>query len=283
MREALRGLLLSLSLLLPSVSAFGDALDDIGAKGVVNLGYRTDAAPLSFLDGSNRPAGFSVDLCRRIVEDIGKAVGKPVTANFVSVGTHDRFTALENRTIDILCGADTVTLQRREEVDFTLLTFVAGGTFMTRASAPPIDIRSDKVSNIGVLARTTSEAALRKLVDSGTVKMNVVPVDTHDVAIGFLMSNVLDGYFGDDQLLLALKSRTGNPSALDVSTDLVTLEPYALAVKRGEDRLRLLSDRTLAGLYRSGEVYRIIEPWFPQARPGALLRALYTLQGFAEE
>lgn len=276
-------LAVGLSACLLSTAAVGDVLDTIAERGIINLGHRTDAAPFSFLDGTNRAAGFSVDLCRRIVEDIGKVVGKPVATKFVPVGANDRFQALHEGTIDLLCEASTVTLKRREQVDFTLMTFVTGTTFMTRASAAPIEADAGKVPKIGVLAKTTSETILARLVENGQAKLDVVPVDTHDVAIGFLMSDVLDGYFGDQELLRSLQLRYSDPSAIVVSTTLMTVEPYALAVRRGEDRLRLISDRTLAEIYRSQEIFRLIEQWFPNAKPSPTLRTLYLLQGLPEE
>jgi polar amino acid transport system substrate-binding protein/glutamate/aspartate transport system substrate-binding protein len=269
---------LALPFLLIASSAYSDTVDDIAQRRTMNIGYRTDAPPFSTLDSTNRPAGFAIELCQRIVDAVGKATGKPIAPVFVPVSASDRFDALEKKKIDILCGPTTVTLKRREQVDFTLFTFVTGGTLMIRAKSEPPDMESGANPKIGVLANTTSEAALKRLVDTRQLKIEIVPVDTHDIAIGLLNSGVLDGYFADRDLLWDRKNNAADPSAFAIAENLLTYEPYALAVPRGEDRLRLISDRTLAELYRSGEIFKLIERWFPGARPSNLLTALYFIQ-----
>ena len=278
MTRLLRIASLALPFLLIASSAYSDTVDDIAQRRTMNIGYRTDAPPFSTLDSTNRPAGFAIELCQRIVDAVGKATGKPIAPVFVPINASDRFDALEKRKIDILCGPTTVTLKRREQVDFTLFTFVTGGTLMIRAKSESPDMESGANPKIGVLANTTSEAALKRLVDTRQLKIEIVPVDTHDIAIGLLNSGVLDGYFADRDLLWDRKNNAADPSAFAIAENLLTYEPYALAVPRGEDRLRLISDRTLAELYRSGEIFHLIERWFPGAKPPNLLTALYFIQ-----
>jgi polar amino acid transport system substrate-binding protein/glutamate/aspartate transport system substrate-binding protein len=279
LRRASIVFLLSLS----SLPAQADVIDQIAARGSINLGYRIDAAPFSFLDATNRAAGFSIDLCLRITDDISKLVKKPIKTRFVVVDSSDRFDALANGTIDLLCGADTVSLSRREQVDFTLFTFVTGGTFMIRAKPGETGpVVFDRKVKVGVLTGTTSEKALQQLVDSGKLDVEIVPVDTHDVAIGLLNSGVLDSYFGDRELLWDRRMHAADPSAFAISDELLSYEPYALALKRGENRLRLISDRTLSELYRSGDIYQTIERWFPNGKPSKLLSAIYFLQSLSD-
>jgi len=263
-------------------SAHSDSIDDITKRHTINLGYRTDAAPFSSMDGTNRPSGFSVELCLRIAAAVGRETGQPIAPVFVPVGTSDRFDALTQKKIDIECGATTVTLKRRELVDFTLFTFVTGGTLMVRTKGPQPDLESGANPKIGVLNNTTSEAALKRLSATRNLKIEIVPVDTHDIAIGFLTSGVLDGYFADRDLLWDRRNKAADPSAFAISDTLMTYEPYALPIRRGDDRLRLIGDRTLAELYRSGEILRLIERWFPNAKPSNMLIALYFMQSLDE-
>lgn len=272
----------ALSVLFNTAVAHSDVIDDITKRRTVNIGYRTDAAPFSFSDATNKPSGFSVELCLRIAGAISAATGQPIAPVFVPVSSSDRFDALTEKKIDIECGASTVTLKRREQVDFTLFTFVTGGTLMVRAKGPQPDLESGANPKIGVLANTTSEAALNRLAETRQLKIEVVPVDTHDIAIGFLNSGVLDGYFADRDLLWDRRNNAADPAAFAIADNLLTFEPYALAIGRGETRLRLISDRTLAELYRSGEIFHLIERWFPNATPSDMLKALYFMQSLSE-
>jgi hypothetical protein len=53
-------------------------------------------------------------------------------------------------------------------------------------------------------------------------------------------------------------------------------------MRRGEDRLRLIADRTIAGLYRSGEILEVFRRWMSTPEPGAIVRALYAIQALEE-
>ena len=62
-----------------------------------------------------------------------------------------------------------------------------------------------------------------------------------------------------------------------------SLEPYALMVRRGDANLRLVADRAIANLYRSGQVQGIYKKWFGKAKASNMLRALYVLQAIPEQ
>src|SRR3981081_2954460 len=49
-------------------------LANIKKTHVVRLGYRESSPPFSFLDHSNRPIGYSLELCEAIVDEIGVEV-----------------------------------------------------------------------------------------------------------------------------------------------------------------------------------------------------------------
>jgi len=109
-----------------------------------------------------------------------------------------------------------------------------------------------------------------------------VPVESHDVAIGLLRARQIDAYVADRDLLAEMLSSRGSPADLLISEEYLTVEPYALAMRRGEDRLRLIADRALAGLYRSGEILEVFRRWIAMPEPGPALRALYVMQSLAD-
>ncbi len=280
MIKRVASLLILCAMALPGVAA-ADALDDIAARGTVNIGYRTDAPPFSFLDDTKHAAGFAVDLCLRIVDAAGKTVNKPLTPAYVAVTPNDQFTALQSGKIDLLCGPTTITFGRRELVDFSLITFASGGTLMTKAPTPTLP--SGSTLKVAVLAHTTSEATLRRLVAEGKIKADISTVDTHDVAVGLVLSGKIDGYFADRELLWDRLAHAPNPDALQISDVLMSYEPYAIAMRLGEERLRLISDRALADMFRTLEIAKVFTRWFPHAAPSEVLKALYFTQAFEDE
>lgn len=263
-------------------AAQADVLDRIRETGTVRLAHRTDAAPFSSLDSGGQPVGYSVELCRRVVEAIAASMpGRPVAVQFVQVSAMDRFEAITSGRADLLCEATTVTLGRREQLDFSLLTFVSGaGMIIRRDSMTPQGARS--LRTVGVLLGTTTEAATRRFAAAQSPALTVVPVESHDVAIGVLRSRQIDAYVADRDLLAEMLASRGSPADILISDEYLTVEPYALAMRRGEDRLRLIADRTIAALYRSGEILTVFRRWMSVPEPSQAVRALYVMQSLAE-
>lgn len=263
--------------------AAADTLDRVARDGAFRLGYRTDAPPFAFRNKDGSPAGYSVELCARIANAVAAELKRDLTGKFIAISADDRFDKLEAGEVDMLCGPTTVTMTRREKFDFSLLTFVTGGTLLVRAgdaqSQPESGLAQGK---LGVLDGTTGEEALRELVAKGEIPGEIVIVESHTDGVRKLKAAEIDGYFGDRVVLLGLKLSDEKPDSLAVSDRFITLEPYALAMRRGDGRLRLIADRTLATLYRSGEIARIFERWMPGGKPSPLLRSLYLLQAIPE-
>jgi polar amino acid transport system substrate-binding protein/glutamate/aspartate transport system substrate-binding protein len=277
-----------LALVGAGAAAQADVLDRIRETGTIRLAHRTDAAPFSSLDSAGQPVGYSIELCRRVAAAVIAAMPQPARAirvEFVQVSAVDRFEAITSGRADLLCEATTVTLGRREQLDFTLYTFVSGAGMIVRrdsATASNAAPAARNLRTLGVLQGTTTEAATRRFAAAQAPPLTVVPVETHDVAIGLLRARTIDAYVADRDLLAEMLTSRGNPGDLLISEEYLTIEPYALAMRRGEDRLRLLADRALAGLYRSGEILDVFRRWIAASEPSGAVRALYVMQSLAD-
>ena len=114
-----------------SAEELAGTLQQIQKSGKIKIGYRTSLPPMSFIDKDNTPQGYSIDLCKRIVAGVEKKIGSDIVIEYVPVTADQRFDALAGNKIDIMCGATTNTLSRRELVDFTQITFLTGGSYLT--------------------------------------------------------------------------------------------------------------------------------------------------------
>src|SRR3954466_109047 len=132
------GLLLAASLLAASASAqtaggegLSPTLANIKKSHVVRLGFRESSPPFSFLDPSNRPIGYSLELCEAVVEEIGVEVDDPnLRIEYVKVTSDDRIPAVTGNKIDLECGSTTANAERGKLVAFSPLMFVAGTKLM---------------------------------------------------------------------------------------------------------------------------------------------------------
>jgi polar amino acid transport system substrate-binding protein/glutamate/aspartate transport system substrate-binding protein len=262
--------------------ARADALARIKDGGVVKLGYREDAAPFSYRNDLGEPAGYSVGLCGAVVKALRQELNRPdLAVKFVPVGAEDRFTAIRDGTIDLLCGATTATLSRRELVDFSLPTFIDGASVLYLKDGPA-DFEGLAGHKVGVRGGTTTEEALRNSLKKIGVDAQVVSVTDHKEGLRSLEAGEFSAYFADQGILLFLMLQSQSPDMLRLSGRFFTREPYALALPRGDSAFRLLVDRTLSRLYRTGKVGDYFSNAFGSAKPSKLLEALFVVSALPE-
>jgi glutamate/aspartate transport system substrate-binding protein len=235
-------------------------LKNIQASGKIKIGYRQSHPPMSFLDKSGIPSGYSIDLCKHIVTGVEEKLGREVSIEYIPVTAEERFEALTSNRIDILCGATTDTLARRELVDFTQLTFVTGGSYMA--------LKGRKIENnfdgkkIGVVKDTTTAVALKKLFQEAGTKIEMVMLNTLAEGFSALKEGKIDLLSADQVVLLGLILNVENPGEFSILPDMFSYEPLALAVRRNDADFRLVADRTLSNLYRSRQIDAIYDNWF---------------------
>lgn len=271
------------ALCLATTAAPAGTLDRIGDKGVLKIGYRADAPPFSYKSPIGEAAGYSVALCRAVAAQIKQQLKREtLSVAYVPVTAENRFTAVRDGKIDLLCGATTATLSRREMVDFSLPVFIDGASVLLREDGPQNfgDLDGQKV---GVRAGTTTETALRNTLADLSITVATIAVKDHNEGIDRLLKGELAAYFADRAILYFLMRRSGAADKLFLSDQQFTYEPYALALQKGDGAFRLAVDRALSRIYRSGEISTIFTSAFgPGAEPTDELNALYRISALPE-
>lgn len=267
---------------LPSHAVSAEVLDRVAQSGVITIGYREDAAPYAYRNDIGEPAGYTVDLCRGVVAHIKRQLRlAEIRISYLPVTSDDRFEAVQRGRIDLLCGATTATLSRREIVDFSIPTFIDGASVLFRADGPK-DMEALAGHRIGVLSNTTTEDALRATLQQLGVQAEVVTTETHEERLRQVEEGALAAYFADQSILLHLLLSSRDATALRVSKRYFTREPYALALPKDDSGFRLAVDRALSRIYRSGEIEKIYRGTFGDAQPGDLVLALYAISALPE-
>ncbi|MFO1105339.1 MAG: amino acid ABC transporter substrate-binding protein [Amaricoccus sp.] len=252
-------------------------LERIKADGTIRLGVRADAAPISYTGPDGQPAGYAVDVCKAVAQALAQGFGLPaLKTSFVPVTAENRFDTVAQGKVDLLCGADTVTLQRREEVDFSLPTFVDGAAVLIKTGTNP-DLAALAGKKVGVVAGTTTEDALKNTLAQTGIQAEVVALPDHNAGIEALKKGEVAAYFGDQAILYHLLLSADPDKTLAISDNTLTVEKQALALPRGDDDFRLAVDGAISELYRSGGIARIFAANLPGAKPGLALKALYLI------
>jgi putrescine:ornithine antiporter len=263
--------------------AEAQTLEHIRGAGAITFGYRTDAGPFSFNDKAGQAAGYTVGLCMVVADQIKAKLGLgSLTVKWVPLELGAGLKAVQDGSIDLLCGANSITLARREVVSFSIPIFASGiGAMLSRNAAPalrevltqgrpgnrPIWRGSPALAvlerkTFSAVAGTTSEAWLKERLATFRLDAAVVPVKTYDEGIGRVLDGSSDVLFGDLPILLDAAARSESSGKLIVLDRHFTYEPLGLVMRRGDEELRLLVDRALSDLYRSKGFGELFAGWF---------------------
>jgi len=269
-------------LVMVGVAAAG-TLDRIDQEKAIRIAYREDAPPFSYKDKIGEPTGFMVDLCRAVAKKLAEQRNIPtLNVTYVPVTAADRFEAITQQKADLLCEPTSVTLSRREQVDFSIPTFLDGAGLMVRANGPK-NLRALAGQKVGVLAGTTTEEALRNTLKEAGINADITAAKTHGEGLAMLDEGKISAYFGDRSILLFLIKESKAPEKLRLADDYLSVEPYALALPRGDSDFRLAVDRALSHIYRSGEIAAIFQGTFGgKAAPSQILQTLYLISGLPD-
>ena len=250
----------------------------------MRLGYRSGAAPFSFLDRGGTVRGYSVELCTKVANDIQKRLGlAKLKLDWVPLEAANRLDAVAKGRVDIECGTTTISLSRYEVVDFSLPIFVDGATVLTAAGAKVGRFADLNGRKIAMIPGTTTEPALKRALNAVNAKAELVPVKDAAAGMGLLESGKVDGYASDRIVLVSMRATSADPGKWQLLDTDFSYEPYALVVRRDDPDFKLLVNRTLAGLYRSEDIDAIFYRWLGAlGRPGPLLNAMFYLNTLPE-
>ncbi len=261
MRGILATILLVAFLAAPlSAQELTGTLLQIKKTGIIKIGYRQDQPPMSYLGKDGIPAGYSIDLCKLIVTEIEKKTHGNVKIAYVPVTAAERFNALSDNKIDILCGSTTKTLSRSQLVDFTQLTFVTGATFLTLKDSKIMNNFAGK--KIGVVKGTTTVDSLKELFKEAGVVADIVILNTTSEGVQGLEQGKIDAFAADQVVLIGQALAAANPENFSILPNLFTYEPFALAVRRNDADFRLVADRVISHLFRTKEIVPVYNKWF---------------------
>ncbi len=265
--------LLAAAILAPAI-AFAGVVDRVQETKTLRIGYRTDSPPFSYEPRKGDVAGYSVDICRAVADTL-KADLKldTISVDYIAVTAENRFKAIEDGEIDILCGPDTMTISRREIVDFSLPIFVDGAGLMVRPDSAVSNLSDLASMKLAVGAGTTTEQAVRASFPDA----DITTFDDHQAGLAALKAGEADAYFADRTLLSYMRFHDPEAQDLQIADEYLTVEPYALALPRGDSDFRLTVDKTISRLFRSPEMKAIVTDAFGEAKLGSVVRALYRI------
>jgi len=268
-------------------AALAGTLDQIRDSKSMRIAYDPDAPPYSYIVPGSAPnadpQGYSVDLCRAVFDTLREELKLPdMKIVYLAVNSQDRFDALTNNKADLLCTSTTATLARRKTVDFSIPIFIDGASFVIRPDGPR-DVKLLGGKKVGVLPGTTTEQELRRALTGTKINADIVLVKTNQEGIDLVESGGVSAYFADRATLTFLLRKEKQAAGLLMAETYLSVEPIALALRRGDPDFRLAVDTALSHIYRRGEISTVFKMAFGAlSTPSPLLAALYQVSGLPD-
>jgi glutamate/aspartate transport system substrate-binding protein len=269
----------------PLAAQEGATLQKIKENGEIVVGHRESSVPFSYINDQGKPEGYSIDLCMRIVDAVQEEIGvDDLSVRFVPVNPQTRIPLLANGTIDIECGSTTNNLTRQQQVDYGPTTFITGTKLLVKKDSGISEVEDLDGKAIAVAQGTTNERAIKTVIEDKGIDADILNVKDHAEGFLALETDRVDAYSTDHILLHGLISKAKNPDEYEVVGRFLSYDPYALMVPRGDADFRLVVNRTLSELFRSGEIFTIYQKWFdPMGVPTTdLLEAAFLIQALPE-
>jgi ABC-type amino acid transport substrate-binding protein len=284
----IRTITLAFALLLAAGAVHSQNLDGrlkkIAATKTITIAYRADATPFSFMDDKKQVVGFSIDLCKRVVNLIERQLNvQGLQVKWLPVTIQTRFDAVAKGQADMECSSSTVTLSRLKQVDFSSYIFLESTGLLTQAASGLRSLSDLSGKKIAVVAGTTNERAVNVQMNRRQISATVLPFKTRDEAFAALEQGQVDAFASDKLLLVGVAGKARDPKTLALLPDDLSFEPYGIVLPRGDADFRLAVNAGLSQIYGSGEIVEIFGRWFRQfGEPGPVIKATYILGAIPE-
>ena len=246
----------------------GGTLAKARNSGVIALGYREASFPFSYLDADHQPLGYSLDLCKSIVEAIARAIDVPrLRTAFVMVTPETRIPELLSGKVDLVCGSATETVERKKQVAFSPTMFVTGTKLMVKRSSGIKSIADLKGKTIVATAGTTNQQAVEAVTDKRKLGIKLVTAPDHEQSYGMVVEGKADAFASDEVLLYGLIARHAAQREFIVVGDYLSYDPYGIMFRRDDPQLNDVVQSTFRQLADSGDLAEIYHKWFIRRTP----------------
>ena len=225
-------LTLALLAALPAVAQTAPAagtLAKLASTKTITLGVRRDAAPFSYLDAAGKPGGFSWALCQAIVQQLSSELKTPLQVKFERVTLVESFERLGDGRIDLHCGSTANTAERAERVAFSNTFFVSRVVAAHRAQDAKF-ASAREYGRTGVLQGSTAQKLMQTYASkkASTLALGALtPVPSYSEGVRLLMAGQIDTLVVDELLI-------PKDAAIALRPEQLTLEPYALVMRKGD-------------------------------------------------
>jgi glutamate/aspartate transport system substrate-binding protein len=243
-------------------------LQKIDRSGVATIGYREASFPLSYVDPQGKPIGYSIDICKAIIDEIAREIDNVrIKTEYAPVTPETRIPALLAGKIDLECGSTTNNVERQKQVAFSPMIFVAGTKLMVKRGSGIRSYKDLKGKVVVVTAGTTNEQVMKRINQQFNVGMNIVTARDHEESYALVANGNAAAFATDDILLYGLIARHRSQRELIVVGDLLSYDPYGIMFRKDDPQLKEAVLRTFQQLVDSRDILELYHKWFIRRTP----------------
>jgi glutamate/aspartate transport system substrate-binding protein len=268
-------LLLAAALIAPLFATSGAAAQELtgtikkikDSKTVI-LGHRESSIPFSYVNKVGEPIGYSIDLCNAVVDEVSKELeGVEIAVKYKKVTAETRIPAVQSGEVNLECGSTTANFERKKEVAFSPIFFVAGTKLLAPRSSGISSYRDLRDKTVVVTAGTTNEAAVRTISDKQHLGIKFLAGADHAESFAMLKEGKADAFATDDILLYGLVATARSGDQYHVVGEYLSYDPYGLMYRKDDPDFAAIVDRTFSRLAQSRELVQLYNKWFQQRLP----------------
>ena len=265
------GLVLSAGLAagLANAEELTGTLKKIKETGTITIGYRDSSIPFSYLDDNQKPIGFAIDICYRIVDAVkGELKLDKLAIEFNPVTSSTRIPLLANGTIDLECGSTTNNVERQKQIAYTNTHFLTASRYVSKKASKINSIDDLKGKPVVSTSGTTNIKQLTEANAARNLNITIVPAKEHAESFLMVETDRAVAAVLDDILLASFVAGSKDPDAYVISKDAFSKpEPYGIMLRKDDPAFKKVADAATAALYTSGEGLRLYDKWFMQKIP----------------
>lgn len=265
-----QAVLAALALALAAVPAFAQqgTLEKIKSSGSITIGNRDASIPFSYYDANQKPIGYAMDLCMKVVDAVKKKLNMPnLQVKYQLVTSANRIPLIANGTADIECGSTTNNLERQQQVAFGYTYFVTGNRWISKKSSHINSLQDLKGKTVVSTAGTSNIKEITEVNNKDNLGMSIISANGHPEAFQMVETGRAAAFVMDDILLYSLQASSRNPKDFVISKDQLSLQPYGMMMRRNDPEFKKVVDDALAQVFKSGEINKIYEKWFMKKIP----------------
>jgi glutamate/aspartate transport system substrate-binding protein len=252
---------------LPALAQEG-TLKKIKDSGSITIGHRDASLPFSYYDDKQRPIGYAMDLCAKIVDAVKAELKMPnLKTNYQLVTSANRIPLMANGTIDLECGSTTNNLDRQKQVGFTITHFVTANRWIAKRASKIGKLEDLKGKTIVSTAGTTNIKQITEINGQKNLGMNIISANGHPEAFQMVETGRAVAFVMDDILLYSLAAQSRNPKDYEISKEALSVEPYGIMLRRDDPAFKKVVDGAMTQIMKSGQINAIYDKWFQKPIP----------------